>query len=378
MTRIALDLLGEGRPTADLLEALPIALDADPHLTLILVTGADGVADDLARLGITPGARVQVRPAARSVPSGPEAVRVVRARRDCGVRVAARLVRDGQADALVSVAPAEAVVAAAQFTYGLLPGATRAVLAADFGCTPDCDAVHRDVVTLCDAGAAAGATSDELVQAALLAAVHARVRGASGRPKVGLLSPGPALADPVHDAVATQLRALDVDFVGPWTAGRVLTAAGLSGQHGGQLNGQPDQPGGDVVRTAQVSAPSRVTDEGRIDVVVAEGRAGAMLLSVVRALRPAAASLRRGPEGEPARMTHEDHDVLGGTIVLGVDAVVTHAGRSGGGSVDAAGSALVTAVQTASLAVRGDLVDRTRAAMAALVSRRRALAGMPG
>ncbi|MCM3887233.1 phosphate starvation-inducible protein PhoH [Frankia sp. R82] len=370
MIRIALDLLGEGRPVAGLLEALPIALDADPRLTLILVTGVDGVAGDLARLGIIPGARVQVRSAARSVPPGPEAVHVVRARRDCGVRVAARLVRDGHADALVSVAPAEAVVAAAQFTHGLLPGATRAVLATDLGGTQTGAKVRSGGVTLCDAGAAPAATSDELVQAALLAAVHAQVRGTIGRPRVGLLSPGPALVDPSSDAVGALLRELDVDFAGLWTADRALAAAGLVGRADRRTSSGTDPAGA----PRDVSAAA----EHRLDVLVTEGRTGAVLVSAVRALWPGQPSSRRDSHGGPPGEMDEDRDVLGGTIVLGVDAVATQAGRPGGGSVDAAGSALVTAVRTASLAVRGDLVDRTRAAMAALVSRRRALAGMLG
>ncbi|WP_462202744.1 phosphate starvation-inducible protein PhoH [Frankia sp. CcWB3] len=353
MTRIAVDLVGEGSPSGPLLETLPSALDADPHLVLTLVTSGDAVRDDLARLGIVPGERVLLATAARGVSAGPEALREVRARRDSGVRVAARLVRDGHADAMVSVAPAEAVVASAQFTYGLLPGATRATLASIVGGS-------NAPVVLCDAGATVDVTADELAQFAVAGSAYAAVRFAVDAPRVGLLTARPAIPDTLRRAADELLRSLDLHYVGPLTADRLL-AAPWTGEPG---DGQ------------------RIDHRRGVDVAVTDGFTGDVLMSVIRGMRwweshrgtghPPRAGL------DPGWGTLEDPDVRGGTIVLGVDGVAVHAERAPGEAGDSQAVGLLAALRAASAAVRVDLASRTRAAMATLVAHRRALAGLVG
>ncbi|THJ76378.1 phosphate starvation-inducible protein PhoH [Candidatus Frankia alpina] len=357
MTRIAVDLLGEGLPVGPLLEALPAALDADPRLVLILVSPAEGVREELARLGIAPGERVLLRPATRTVTGGPAAFRDVRARRDAGVRVAARLVREGHADAMVSVAPVESVVASAQFTHGLLPGATRAVLAAVIG--------RRDAgVVLCDAGSTVGVTADELAQFALLASGYAALRFMVNAPRIGLLVPREALSDPLRRIADELLRSLELNYVGPCTIEDLLAGPEPAGQEGAATGRSP------------AVGPSR-----RLEVAVTDGYTGDVVLSTIRGVsswerRDAAGRLNAGLD--PAWGTLEDPDVRGGTIVLGVDGVAVHAERTRGGSVDAGAGGLLAALKVASSAVRGDLIPRTRAALATLVARRRALAGLAG
>ncbi|EIV95927.1 phosphate starvation protein PhoH [Frankia sp. QA3] len=357
MTRIAVDLLGEGLPIGPLLEALPTALDADPRLVLILVTPAEGVREDLARLGIVPGERVLLRSATRTVTGGPDALRDVRARRDAGIRVAARLVREGHADAMVSVAPAESVVAAAQFTHGLLPGATKAVLAAIVG--------RRDAgVVLCDAGSTVGVTADELAQFALLGSAYAALRFTVDTPRIGLLAPREALSDQPRRLADELLRLLDLNYVGPCTVESVLAGPEPAGQDGAATG------------WSAAAGPGR-----RLEVAVTDGYTGDVVLSTIRGV---SSWVRQDAAGrtdaglDPAWGTLEDPDVRGGTIVLGVDGVAVHAERTRGGSVDAGAGGLLAALKVASLAVRGDLVPRTRAAMATLVTRRRALAGLAG
>ncbi|MCM3920917.1 phosphate starvation-inducible protein PhoH [Frankia sp. AiPs1] len=357
MTRIAVDLLGEGLPVGPLLEALPTALDADPRLVLILVSPAEGVRDELARLGILAGERVLLRSATRTVAGGPEALREVRSRKDAGVRVAARLARAGDADAMVSIAPIESVVAAAQFTHGLLPGATRAVLAAILG--------RQDAgVVLCDAGSAGGVTADELAQSALLGSAYAALRFAVDAPRIGLLAPREALLDPPRRLADELLRSLDLNYVGPCTVESVLARSERADQD-----------------RAADGWSSVAGSDRRLEVAVTDGYTGDVVLSTVRGV---SSWERRNTAGgtdadlDPAWGTLEDPDVRGGTIVLGVDGVAVHAERTQGGSVDAGAGGLLAALRLASLAVRGDLVLRTRAAMATLVARRRALAGLAG
>jgi glycerol-3-phosphate acyltransferase PlsX len=266
-----------------------------------------------------------------------DAVRDVRARRDSGVRVAARLVRDGRADAMVSVAPLEAVAAAAQFTFGLLPGATRASLAAVV------DVGGQGGVVLCDAGGSVDVTQDDLAQFALAGAAYARVRAGAGKPRVGLLAARPALPDTVRRAAHVLLGSLELDYVGPVDAGALVApATGCSG--------------------------------GRPDVVVTDGFTGDVVLSCLRAARAAAPRLEQAGL-DPAWRSPAGPDLQGGTIVLGVDGVAVRAGDPVGGPDDLS-TGIPAALATAATVWRGGLVAQIRAELARLIARRRALAGL--
>lgn len=343
MTRVAVDLLGEGAQPESVLDSLPAALDADPELVVTLVVPPGSTKENLAGRGIVTGDRVHVVTAARGIPAGAGAVRDVRARRDSGVRVAARLVRDGKADAMVSVAPLEALAAAAQFTFGLLPGATRASLAAVVDVSRPGDPAG---VVLCDAGGSVDVTSDDLAQFALAAAAYARVRAGAGEPRVGLLTARPALPDTVRRAAHELLGTLGVDYLGQVDASSLVAATGA--------------------------------DAPRPDVVVTDGFTGDVVLSCLRAVRMAAlAAGADTPDGlDPAWRSPAGPDLQGGTIVLGVDGVAVRAGDPVRGPDDLS-TGLPAALATAATVWRGGLVGQIRAELARLVARRRALAGLP-
>ncbi|ABW10592.1 fatty acid synthesis plsX protein [Parafrankia sp. EAN1pec] len=326
MARVAVDLIGAGSPPGDLLGEITAVLDADPRVTLTVVAPTDTVAPVLAEHGVLEGGRVRLVNASRGVAPGPEALREVRARREAGVRVAARLVRDGHADAMVSVAPLEAVIAAAGFTFGLVPGATRAAAAAVVG-------PAESPVILCDAGGSVDVTADELAQFALAGARLAHVRLGVGAPAVGLLSARPALLDPLRRSAGDLLASLGLDFVGPVTADRLRTGTG-------------------------------------VDVVVTDGYTGDVVLS---ALNPSARRARH--ETDPACWQANSSDLQGGIIVLGVDGTAVRAGGPAATAPVGPG-ALPEAVRVAAGAVRAGLSGAVRQAMATLVDRRRELAGL--
>ncbi|ONH31217.1 phosphate starvation-inducible protein PhoH [Pseudofrankia asymbiotica] len=342
MTRVAVDLLGEGVPPESVLDALPAALDADPELVVTLVVPPGPTAEDLAGRGIVTGDRVHLVTAARGIPAGADAVRDVRARRDSGVRVAARLVRDGRADAMVSVAPPEAVAAAALFTFGLLPGATRASLAAVV------DVGHPPGIVLCDAGGSVDVAADDLAQFALAGAAYARVRAGCGEPRVGLLAARPALPDTMRRAAHGLLGTLGVDYVGQVDAGALVDTG-----HAGAAAGKGP------------------------DVVVTDGFTGDVVLACLRAARRAApTAFPETPTGlDPAWRSPAGPDLQGGTIVLGVDGVAVRAGDPVGGPDDLS-TGIPAALATAATVWRGGLVAQIRAELARLIARRRAIAGL--
>ena len=261
-------------------------------------------------------------------------VRAVRSRRDATVRVASRLIRDGDADAGVSVGSTGAAVAAALFTLGRLPGVTRPPLAVTVP-------APRGPVVLLDAGATTTAGPDVLVQFALSGAAYARIRFGITDPMVGLLSNGsePGKGDSVRreaaERLAEMLPALGIRF-----AGNVESEAVALG--------------------------------GQVDVVITDGFTGNVLLKGMEAAVAAVLAVacdELDPAGAAA-LADAGHrlgaESQGGAVLLGVNGVVV----VGHGS--SSPSAVAACIGAAATAVREGLVPRLSEAMAALVARRRA------
>jgi glycerol-3-phosphate acyltransferase PlsX len=120
--------------------------------------------------------------AARAVLMDEDPLAVLRAHDDVTVSIAAGLVRDGAAEAWVSVGHTGAAVAAAALELGRLPGISRPALAVVV------PALGGPVVLL-DAGAAPEATPDLLRQFALVGHAYARTLGVDD-PGIGLLTIG--------------------------------------------------------------------------------------------------------------------------------------------------------------------------------------------
>jgi phosphate acyltransferase len=327
VTRVALDLLGGDDAPASVVDGALLVLDEQPGVDVVLV----GPPDVAARLLEERSAvrRLPVVAASQVVGMDEDPARGVRAKRDATVRVAARLVRDGAADAVVSVGSTGALMAAALFTLGRLPGMSRPALAV---VVPGL----AGPVVLLDVGANVEASPDLLGQYALVGSALATVRLGLPSPRVGLLSIGaePGKGDPLRRAAYDVLAGLPVDFVG-----NVESA---------------DVPYG-----------------GRVDVVVTDGFTGNVLL---KGLEGAAAMLGEvvagaldGSDrlpGVQAALAAKGPEALGGGMLLGVDgvAVVGH-GSSGPRAV---ASCVAVAVQ----AVRERLVPRTAEVLATLVARR--------
>jgi glycerol-3-phosphate acyltransferase PlsX len=317
---VALDLLGgDGAPAAVVAGALR-ATAADPAVRCVLVGPPEVAADQLATRGAS-GA-LDVVPAGSAVAVDEDPVRAVRARRDVTVRVAAGLVRAGQADATVSVGPTGAAVAAAQFTLGRLPGVTRPALAVVIP-------ARHDPLVLLDVGAGIEATAGQLAQFALAGAAYARAHLGLTDPRIGLLSVAtePGKGDPLRREAQALFAELPVRFVG-------------------------NVEGHDVA----VGGPA--------DVVVTDGFTGNVLLKGLEgAFRLLVAAGARPPDAlDPER--------LGGGVLLGVDGV------SVVGHSRASAQAVSACVAVAATAVRADLVPRAAAALADLVARRRQSAGL--
>lgn len=114
---------------------------------------------------------------------GDHPTRALRERPDASIAVAARLVADGAADALVSAGSTGAAMAAAVFLIGRIPGVQRPPIATVIPALPD-------PLVLLDSGANPDCKAEHLAQFAILGSVLAATHHGVERARVGLLNIG--------------------------------------------------------------------------------------------------------------------------------------------------------------------------------------------
>lgn len=260
-----------------------------------------------------------------------EPARAVRARPDASLVQAAKAVREGRCDGLVSAGPTGALLAASTLHLKRMKGVHRPAAAVLLP-------VPGSPTLLLDSGANLEARTEYLVQFAYMGSVFMESVHGVERPRVGLLSNGHESKKGTSQVVEANARlaAGPLNFVGNVEGGDIVT---------GEL---------DVV----------VTDgfTGNVALKAVEGTAKMVGLTIRRAARsspPAAVGglLMRNKLGE---LRHElSQDNVGGGIMLGLRGVAVAAH----GSATATG--IANAVRLAQRAVDERMVERTEAALAA-------------
>jgi glycerol-3-phosphate acyltransferase PlsX len=215
LVRIAVDLLGGDHAPSAVLDGALLVAEDDPAVRLTLVGPPDQASRLLAQRHATSliGGPVRIHAARDVVGMSDEPVRGVRRKRDSTIRAASRLVRDGQADACVSIGATGATVAAARTSLGRVRGVSRPPLAVVI------PALAHPVVLL-DVGAGTDATATVMTQYCIAGVAYARARLGLEHPRVGLLSvgaepgKGDALRRRAGDHLASALSARGIDYVG--------------------------------------------------------------------------------------------------------------------------------------------------------------------
>ncbi|MCP4870814.1 MAG: phosphate acyltransferase PlsX [Proteobacteria bacterium] len=322
--RIALDAMGgDHAPEATVAGAFAAAVDGF-H---ILLVGDEAVLDDPIKVrgGLPPNLHVHHASEVVEMDDAPRSA--LRRKKDSSLRVAFELLRNDQADAVVTMGNSGAALAMGMFVTGRLDGVLRPAIAA---LVPQ----PETPVVLLDAGANLDCRAEHLHQFAIMGAALSEIAFGIPAPRVGLLSNGE------EDGKGTDL---------------VRSAAELIGA----------DPGVDFaghIEPAELLA-------GAVDVVVTDGWTGNIALKTaegilshaVDRMRSGIESSVRGKVGAAllkpvvkAQLGHLDPRTAGGGLLLGIDACAL----IGHGSSDA--EAVAAALRFADRLAHAQLPDRIR------------------
>jgi len=182
MRRIAVDAMGtDAAPSPEVEGAISAARQR--HAEVLLVGPQDLLRRHLGQHHVE-GLPIEVIHASEAVTMDDHAAKAFRRKRDSSMRVAARLVREGRADGMISAGNTGAVMTTAKIVLGALEGVDRPALAQVFPTSKGTTSVLLDV------GANVDCKPHHLQQFAVMGAVYYLVIFGVDRPRVGLLSIG--------------------------------------------------------------------------------------------------------------------------------------------------------------------------------------------
>jgi glycerol-3-phosphate acyltransferase PlsX len=213
LVRVAVDAMGGDNSPHEIVLGAVQAAEADPDVEIRLVGQAGALEREmtacLSQADADVRSRVSSLIASEVVEMDDHAAASVRRKQDSSIRVAARLVADGRADAVVSAGNSGGVMAAAIFELKRIPGLERPAI----GTLIPAKTGHTFML---DAGANSDVKPEWLAQFALLGDAYGRRIMGIDRPRVGLLSNG---EEETKGSAATVeahglLKTLSINFAG--------------------------------------------------------------------------------------------------------------------------------------------------------------------
>lgn len=180
MIRIALDAMGGDFAPAEIVKG---AVQASRELAaeIMLVGNPDQIGRELKKY--KDKGKLPIVSASEVITMNDHPVQAVKSKKDASVNVAVALVKDGKADAVVSAGNTGALMAAALFKLGRLPGIERPAIATEFP-------LPSGKVLLLDMGANADCKPKHLEQFGVMGSLYAKHVMHIANPRVGLLNIG--------------------------------------------------------------------------------------------------------------------------------------------------------------------------------------------
>jgi glycerol-3-phosphate acyltransferase PlsX len=206
--KIAVDAMGGDKSPAVEVEGAVLAA-REYGVGVALVGDQAAVSAELARHRAQ-DLPIEVVHASEVITMNDSAGKALRSKRDSSIRVAARLVREGAAQGLISAGNTGAVMATSKIVLGVLPGVYRPALAQVF------PTLERTWAVLIDVGANVDCEPAMLAQFALMGEVYSRLICHRPRPRIGLLSIGEeeSKGNELTRETTPLLKGLPIDFIG--------------------------------------------------------------------------------------------------------------------------------------------------------------------
>ena len=208
MTTIALDAMGgDHAPRAEVEGAILAARELGVR---VLLVGQEAVlGQELSRHKLR-GLPIEIVNATDVITMQDSPSQAFRRKKESSLHVAARLVRDGKAEALVSAGNTGAVMTVARFVLGTLPSVDRPALAVAF---PN---MKEKVSVILDVGANVDSKPEQIEQFAVMGEIYYRTIWGVRRPRVALLSIGEEemKGNELTREAANRLKHLPMNFVG--------------------------------------------------------------------------------------------------------------------------------------------------------------------
>ena len=207
--RIAVDVMGGDHGCAVALAGIKLALEADDAIAKILVVGREADIVTACRdAGLKPSGRLEIVHASEVLTMEDKPLEGIRKKKDSSLVRAIDLVRQGQADAIISPGNTGALVAGSM-KLGRLDGVERPAIVCRF------PSRNQDFILL-DAGANATCEPLHLAQFAVMGSVYAREVLGLPKPRVGVLSNGTEESKGTETTreAARLCAKLDLNFLG--------------------------------------------------------------------------------------------------------------------------------------------------------------------
>lgn len=177
--KLAIDAMGGDHAPEVIVKGAVKAIEQFSDIELILVGHEDKIKQHLQRQE-----RITIIHTDEVITGDDEPVRAVRRKKDASMVLAAREVKEGRADALISAGNTGALVATGLFVVGRIPGIDRPALA------PTIPTIDGKGFLLLDVGANSDAKPEHMLQNAYMGSIYSeKVRGIPN-PRVGLLNIG--------------------------------------------------------------------------------------------------------------------------------------------------------------------------------------------
>ena len=211
--KIAVDTMGGDQGPGPVCEAGVAFLESNPGVALILVGPRDSLEQHLLTAKGTPGSRLEIVNSPDFITPNDEPVKAIRKKKDSSMVKCLRLVREAEADAMVSLGNTGALLAGAVLIAGRIKGLERPALAAE---VPSMDG---NSTLLLDLGASVDARARNLRDYATMGTIYARKVLNRPNPTYGLMNvggesnKGDSLRREAFDLLATMPRDLG-RFVG--------------------------------------------------------------------------------------------------------------------------------------------------------------------